>query len=110
MQAKLRDAAMFGRKDDIIELLKQSVDVNGASEVSHVIGCTCTCMSEGVKWDVWILRYVGNAGDVQACEFGRPPPPPSTPTPHYVLNFALIFFPTPPPPQSHDQPVGLMRG
>ena len=78
MQAKLTAAARMGRKDDIIELLKQGVDVNGADdEVSHVIGCTCTCMSEGVKWDVWILRYVGNAGDVQACEFCRPPPPPT---------------------------------
>ena len=37
MQAQLRAAARDGRKDDIIELLKLGVDVNGADVVSHVI-------------------------------------------------------------------------
>ena len=37
MQAQLIEAATMGRKEDIIELLKHGVDVDGASEVSHVI-------------------------------------------------------------------------
>ena len=46
MQAKLREAAILGRKDDITELLKHDgVDVNSADGVSHVIRL---CMSEGV--------------------------------------------------------------
>ena len=37
MQAKLIAAARDGRKAEIIELLKDGVDVNGADDVSHVI-------------------------------------------------------------------------
>ena len=36
MQAILREAAKDGRKEDIIELLKDGCDVNSADVVSHV--------------------------------------------------------------------------
>ena len=39
MQAKLIAAARNGRKAEIIELLKDGVDVNCADRVSHVIMC-----------------------------------------------------------------------
>ena len=59
MQVKLREAARDGRKADIIELLKHDgVDVDSPNWVSQScdqIMCTCTCMSEGEKWDVWIV-------------------------------------------------------
>ena len=46
MQAKLREAASEGRKDDIIELLQHGIDVNGTDKVSHVIR---SCVHVGVQ-------------------------------------------------------------
>ena len=43
MQEKLREAAMKGRMEDIIELLKRGVNVNGASEVRHAIRLYHVC-------------------------------------------------------------------